>query len=143
MHGPKPLLWVVWLGYVLIGVEVRHLHAKILGQPAAMIPLVFCGAAVILMPLCMYRTSPPRRSTLYWVFSVGMAVGFLGVYFHTKPQIAPFLQLFTAEHTQGPQPLAPLALTGLSTIGLIASRLIACEPIASSRPPRAGRVLDR
>ncbi len=143
MHGPKPLLWVVWLGFVLIGVEVRHLHAKILSQPAAMIPLLFCAAAVVLIPLCMHGTSAARRATLYWVFGIGILVGLLGVYFHTRFQIEPFLQLFTAEHSPGPQPLAPLALTGLSTIGLFASRLIPGVAATGASPPRTGRVFDR
>jgi len=143
MHGPKPVLWVVWLGFVMIGVEVRHLHANILTQPAATIPLFFCSVAVILIPMCLYRTTRARRTALLWLFSLGAAVGLVGVYFHTKLNIGPFLQLFSAERTPGPQPLAPLALTGLSTIGLFASRLIPIDPAKRHAAPHRDTVLDR
>jgi hypothetical protein len=124
MNGPKPLIWIVWLGLVMIGVEVRHLHAKILSQPAAALPLVFCGLAVILLPICLLRTSATTRRWLFATFAVGSLLGVVGVYFHTGFRIEPFLQLFTSEKLSGAQPLVPLSLTGLCSIGLLASRLL-------------------
>ena len=143
MHGPKPLVWIVWLGMVLIGVEVRHLHARILDQPAATIPLFFCGIAVLLIPVCLLRTTSSARTAMMWLFAVGAVIGIVGVYYHTKLQLQPFAQLFTADRSPGPQPLAPLALTGLATIGILATRLISPEPREQASEGFVEHALDR
>src|SRR5688572_31440568 len=124
MHGLKPLVWIVWLGLLMIGVEVRHLHAKILGQPAAALPLVFCVSAAILLPMCLFRTTQLTRRTMLAIFTIGAVLGLVDVYFHTKFQLEPFMRLFTADRTSGPQPLVPLSLTGLCTMGALTARML-------------------
>ena len=143
MHGLKPLVWIVWLGLVMIGVEVRHLHAKILDQPAAALPLIFCGIAVVLLPVCLVRTSSATRRLLMATFAIGALLGVVGVYFHTGLRIEPFLQLFTSERNSGAQPLVPLSFTGLCTIGLLASRMLPADRLASDAQPLSRRALDR
>ena len=143
MHGLKPLIWVVWLGIVMIGVEVRHLHAKILDQPAAAAPLIFCLVAVMLVPPCLIRTSGYSRRILLLIFALGALLGLAGVYFHTKFQIEPFVQLLTAEPVKGPQPLVPLSLTGLSTLGGLAVRLLPQEARESATAKLRAQALDR
>ena len=143
MHGLKPIVWIVWLGLVMIGVEVRHLHAKIVGQPAAALPLIFCGIAVVLVPLCLVRTTRLSRSTLIAFFAIGALLGVVGVYYHTKFQAEPFLQLFTAERSSGPQPLVPLSLTGLCMLGALAARLLPHETRAETSTRLSRQALDR
>ena len=127
----------------MIGVEVRHLHAKILDQPAAASALIFCVLAVVLIPLCLLRTSSFTRVVLLGVFAVGALLGVIGVYFHTGLRLEPFMQLLSSEPVKGPQPLVPLSLTGLCTIGALAVRLIPRE----YRPPTprglSARTVDR
>lgn len=127
MFGPKSLLWIVWLGLILIAIEVRHLHANILDQTGAWIPLAFCGTTVASLPLCLWKTTRTKSVVLMSLFSVGAVVGLIGVYYHTKLNPEPFVDLFTAKRTPGAQPLAPLALSGLSMIGFLATRLIPLE----------------
>lgn len=143
MHGLKPLVWIVWLGLAMIGVEVRHLHAKILNQPAAALPLIFCGAALVLIPICLLRMSLVTRRWLVATFTVGAVLGVVGVYFHTGFRIEPFLQLFTSERVSGAQPLVPLSLTGLCTIGLLASRMLAMDGPHGDVRQLSRRALDR
>lgn len=127
MFGPKSLLWIVWLGLNLIAIEVRHLHANILDQAGAWIPLAFCGITVASMPVCLWKTTKAKTLVLLSLFSAGALVGLIGVYYHTKLDPEPFVQLFTANRTPGAQPLAPLALSGLSMIGFLATRLVPPE----------------
>ena|SRR5688572_14954170 len=143
MHGLKPLVWIVWLGIVMIGVEVRHLHAKILDQPAAAAPLIFCVLTVIIVPPCLLRSTRFSRRALLTVFGVGALLGVIGVYFHTKFQMAPFVQLLSAEPVKGPQPLVPLSLTGLCTLGALAVRLMPHEVSETVATKLSARALDR
>jgi hypothetical protein len=128
---------------VLIAVEVRHLHARILDQPAALTPLVFCGLAILLIPACTIRTTRALRSAAITLFAVGVLVGVVGVYFHTEFRIEPFQQLFTDERAAGAQPLAPLALTGLSAIGLLAARMLKALPAEKRAQSRFERAVGR
>lgn len=143
MHGLKPLVWIVWMGLIMIGAEVRHLHAKILSQPAAALPLAFCAFAAIVVPVCLSRVTQGSRRFLLMTFGFGALVGILGVYFHTKFRIEPFLQLLTADSSPGPQPLVPLSFTGLCTLGALATRLLPDEARRPKSATIAGRLPDR
>ena len=140
MYGPKSLLWIVWLGLVLVGIEVRHMHARVFDQSAAYIPILYCALVIVALPLCVWRVRPVGRTTLLVLFASGIVVGLIGLYFHTKFQITPFLQLFTLEKISGPQPLPPLALTGLATIGFLSTKLLKVEEsaLAGSAPSIVG-----
>jgi hypothetical protein len=141
MHGLKPLVWIVWLGLVMIGVEVRHLHAKIMDQAAAASPLVFCAIAAVMIPLCLIRTTRLSRRLMLCAFVVGAALGLVGVYFHTGFRVEPFLAVLTSEPRGGPQPLVPLSLTGLCTLGALVVRLLPAE--ASKEPVGRQQALPR
>jgi hypothetical protein len=133
MHGPKSILWIVWLGLILVGIEVRHMHARVLDQAAANIPILFCAIAVAILPFCIWRVKPAGRLTMLCLFGAGVVISIVGLYFHTRFQLKPFVQLLGPEKIAGPQPLPPLALAGLCTIGFIVTRLLRTEAIVAGR----------
>ena len=113
--------------------EIRFEHRQvILDDWHALVPLVFCGAmlSIILISAIFWRQFGKLLLPISYCFTV--AVGLLGVYFHSEghlvDRLLETLSVWTLNvptgasiQTDHPPLLAPLAFVGLGSIGLLFS----------------------
>lgn len=129
----KGLLLALLGGILLLLVEIRFEHSTVMGEKwQSWIPVIYLSALVILTPLAMAFLRSFGQILLVVLFSGLIIVGTLGFFFHGKGK--PVQQVWHVIATDLEQPghvkvsddeettppiLAPLALAGLGTIGVL------------------------
>jgi hypothetical protein len=129
----KGLLLALLCGILLLLVEIRFEHSTVMGEKwQSWIPVIYLSALVILTPLAMAFLRSFGQILLVVLFSGLIIVGTLGFFFHGKGK--PVQQVWHVIATDLEQPghvkvsddeettppiLAPLALAGLGTIGVL------------------------
>lgn len=129
--------------FVLLLVEVRFEHRIVVTEKwQAWIPIVYFATMCVLIPITLlFLKRKPCVRILTGAFVLGMFMGVLGSWFHTKGEpLSRVMHVVKAdlsepghlmEDDEGPPPLAPLAVSGLSLIGVLV-----CLFTPSSAPPR-------
>ena len=121
-------------GILLLLVEVRFEHSAVMGEKwQSWIPCVYLPALLFLTPLAMVFFLRFGQKLIIVLFSGLMAVGLMGFWFHSKGKpiqkvwhvIATDLEqpghvkVSEEEEDTTPPVLAPLALMGLGSIGIL------------------------
>ena len=125
---PLRIFWLVlWLGFLFVLLEVRHLHVNLLSRSvAAWLPLIYCALALGVIPFRFAFKGSGRR-VLVFFFLLGVVLGFYGVAVHSRFRVEPFMRLFgmktPSEGLPRAEPLPPLTLSGLATLCLVALSL--------------------
>jgi len=112
--------------------ELRYEHREVLGETwRSWIPLVYCGLTLVAGGFALLRWHSWGRRALGALFALGIAVGVLGFWFHTGGHLLGGIRdllgawLIPLGKDGGikmgsqPPPLAPLAFSGLGTLGLL------------------------
>jgi hypothetical protein len=118
-------------GAATLLLEIRFEHREALGETArAWIPLIYTGLCAALGGLCVLGWSRGGRRILPWLFSPGLVLGPLGLFFHSGGHpLRALSQVLSAwglkpgeagpfEHGHPPA-LAPLAVAGLAAMALL------------------------
>ena len=129
--------------FAFLLLDIRFEHRFVLGgQPLAWIPIVFSGIMLLLSVPALMWWEPRGRQVLGAGFTVALAVGLLGIWFHTEGHpaavfrvlsiwIAPGSSAASSQAVVGPPVLAPLVFCGLGLFGVLAcSRRFPSEPPA-------------
>ena len=126
----KLLVLVLLGGYVITVLEVRYVHDDILKEHRiAWTPIIYSLTMALLGAVALAFWERGGRRFLFWGFALGMVIGPVGFWLHTGGQ--PFqgvLSLLSvwgrsvgaAESLGGPPALAPLSLSGLGMLGMLA-----------------------
>ena len=120
-------------GVALLLSELRFEHREVLGETwRAWIPLIYTAVTLLGGFVALIRWEGAGRRVLSVLFGLGLAVGLLGLWFHTGGHLLTALRsvLFAwlvppgqdGGIKMGSQPpaLAPLAFCGLGALGLLA-----------------------
>lgn len=129
--------------FAFLLLDIRFEHRFVLGgQPSAWIPIVFSGAMLLLSVPALIWWEPRGRQLLSAGFTVALAVGLLGIWFHTEGHpaavlrvlsiwIAPGSSAASSQAVASSPVLAPFAFCGLGLFGVLAcSRRLPSEPPA-------------
>lgn len=132
MSKYRLILVVVALSFVGTAVEVRYLHQVAMRETwAAWIPVIISvvGLFACLFALCAEQW---QRQVALGLFILTIIAGPVGFYFHTKMNFGEMTRVFRAEgdkqlmkNAKGdvdPPALAPLAISGMALIGLLAAK---------------------
>ena len=126
----KLLVLVLLGGYVITVLEVRYVHDDILKEHRiAWTPIIYSLTMALLGAVALAFWERGGRRVLFWGFALGMVIGPLGFWLHTGGH--PFqgvLSLLSVwarpigaeEGPGGPPALAPLSLSGLGMLGMLA-----------------------
>jgi hypothetical protein len=119
-------------GVALLLCELRFEHREVLGQTwRSWVPLVHAAATLVIGLVALLRWDRGGRRALAILFGAGVAVGLLGVWFHTGGHVLSGLRgvLLAWGIPPGqdggikmgsrPPVLAPLAFCGLGALGLL------------------------
>ncbi len=130
-------------GFAFLLLDIRFEHRLVLSEkPVAWIPIVFSGTMLLLSVPSLIWWEPRGRQVLRAGFTVALAVGLLGIWFHTEGHptevfkvlsvwIAPGSNAASSQSVARPPVLAPLAFCGLGLFGVLAcSRRFPSEPPA-------------
>lgn len=122
-------------GTALLLTELRFEHREVLGETwRSWIPLVYCAATLLAGSVALLRWQSGGRRALAALFGAGIAVGLLGLWFHTGGHplrgvlavvaawAVPLGQDGGVKMGSAPPALAPLAFCGLGTLGLLICR---------------------
>lgn len=127
-------LFVLLLGGIfLLLVEIRFEHSAVMGEKwQSWIPCVYLPVLVVLMPIGIMFVERFGRHLLIALFSGLIIVGTLGFWFHAKGKpvqkvaeivardfSAPGHLKEQSDEDSAPPVLAPLALVGLASIGVL------------------------
>lgn len=129
----RGLLVLLLGGIFLLLVEIRSEHSAVMGEKwQSWIPCVYLSVLVVLMPIGIMFVRRFGRNLLIALFSGLIIVGTLGFWFHTKGK--PFQKVAEivatdlsapghlkeqSDEDSAPPVLAPLALVGLGSIGVL------------------------
>lgn len=117
-------------GFLFLLFETRFEHRAVLtGDWQPWIPIIMSGAMVLLLPLAGVFCAGGGKRMLTIVYSLTVALGVLGVYFHSEghffERLAELVKVWLVNVEDGakiasPHPplLAPLAFVGLGLLGL-------------------------
>lgn len=118
--------------FILLLVEVRFEHKVVLGEKwQAWIPIVYFAIMVFAIPICtIFLRRKLVANILAFLFALGVVIGPLGAYFHTKGHpLKHVMKMIKADLTEPgrlapdeeetPPPLAPLAIAGLGLLGTL------------------------
>jgi|GEM_PF-1366465 len=129
-------------GILLLLVEIRYEHSAVMGEKwQSWIPCAYLPALLLLMPVSMVFFRRFGQKLLIVLFSGLMVVGLLGFWFHSKGKPIPkvwhviatdldqpgHVKVSEEEEDTNPPILAPLALMGLGSIGILVCLLGAKE----------------
>lgn len=121
-------------GILLLTVEIRFEHSAVMGEKwQSWIPCVYLPVLLLLIPLSMVFFRRFGQKLLIVLFSGLMIVGLLGFWFHSKGKPIPkvwhviatdleqpgHVKVSEEEEDTNPPILAPLALMGLGSIGIL------------------------
>src|SRR5512140_2561070 len=119
-------------GVALLLGELRFEHREVLGETwRSWIPLVYTAVTLFAGLVALLRWEGAGRRVLAALFGLGLAVGLLGLWFHTGGHLltgvrnvlfawhAPLGQDGGIKMGSQPPPLAPLAFCGLGALGLL------------------------
>lgn len=128
----QALLVVLWGGLGMLLMDIRYEHQAVLGEKwQSWIPLFYLLGSIVLLPIGIIRVQGFGRQLLMFVFAGLVVVGSLGFWFHSenKPvykithlvltDLKPPGHLEQSDDSASPPILAPLALIGLGTIGIL------------------------
>jgi hypothetical protein len=116
----------------LLLMEIRFEHREVLGEEwPSWIPLVYCGAMLVLGAAALSRWHRGGRQVLLAGFAAALLIGLLGLWFHSKGHpLSGLLQVISAWALRpgdgggikmgDPPVLAPLAFVGLGSMGVLA-----------------------
>ncbi|MBX9569349.1 MAG: hypothetical protein K2X77_10670 [Candidatus Obscuribacterales bacterium] len=136
------LLFALTGGILLLLVEIRFEHSAVMGEKwQSWIPCIYLPVLLLLIPIAMVFFRKFGQKMLIVMFSGLMAVGLLGFWFHSKGKpiakvwhvIATDLEqpghvkVSEDEEDTTPPVLAPLALMGLGSIGILVCLLASKE----------------
>jgi hypothetical protein len=130
-------------GVALLLFELRFEHREVLGETwRSWIPLFYSGATALAGGIALVLWDKGGRRILLVLFGIGVAVGLLGLWFHTDGHVLSGLRdvLFAWRIPPGhdggikigskPPALAPLAFCGIGTLGVLV-----CAPPRANRSP--------
>jgi hypothetical protein len=119
-------------GVALLLCELRFEHREVLGETwHSWIPLVYSGVTLLVGSVAWLRWNAGGRRVLVALFGLGIVVGLLGFWFHTDGHLIgglgdvlgawriPLGQNGGIKIGSKPPALAPLALCGLGTLGVL------------------------
>jgi hypothetical protein len=119
-------------GVAFLLLEVRFEHREVLGETwRSWIPLVYSGLTLAAGAFALLRWHTWGRGALGALFALGVAVGMVGFWFHTDGHLLggirdllgawriPLGQDGGIKMGARPPALAPLAFSGLGTLGLM------------------------
>ena len=119
-------------GAAFLLLELRFDHREVLGETwRSWIPLVYCGLTLVAGASALLRWHTWGRGALAALFTLGIAVGIVGFWFHTGGHLLggirdllgawriPLGQDGGIKMGSRPPALAPLAFCGLGTLGLM------------------------
>ncbi len=126
-------------GVALLLFELRFEHREVLGETwHSWIPLVYSALTLLVGTIALLRWNAGGRRVLVVLFGLGIVVGLVGFWFHTDGHLLggirdvfgawriPIGQNGGIKIGSKPPALAPLALCGLGTLGV----LVCAEPDA-------------
>ncbi len=143
-------------GILLLLVEIRFEHSAVMGEKwQSWIPCIYLPVLLLLIPLGMVFFRRFGQKLLIALFSGLMIVGLLGFWFHSKGKPIPkvwhviatdleqpgHVKVSEEEEDTNPPVLAPLALMGLGSIGILVCLLGSKE--LNSNTKTAGSTLSR
>lgn len=131
------ILSFLLFGFAILFIEIRHMHRFVLAEghtPQAWIPIIMTGVLAFASLLAMFNH---RQSQVVaaCLFFLGIGTGCLGSYFHSRGEIRQYEAIILNtevrsdgrgdDHGREPEgpPLAPLSITGLSSIGFIVAAM--------------------
>ena len=119
-------------GVAMLLCELRFEHREVLGETwHSWIPLVYSGVTLLVGSIAWLRWNTGGRRVLLALFGLGVVVGLLGFWFHTGGHLIggirdvlgawriPLGQNGGIKIGSKPPALAPLALCGLGTLGVL------------------------
>ncbi len=131
----RALVGFVAAGCLLLLVEVLIEHREVLGEkPIAWSPIVVCGLALLVSLWAFAQWQPLAQKALQIASVLLLLVGIGGLYFHNAGRLGLEREEHKAEtheaaehgeHEEGEEhhapPLAPLAISGMGVLGLMAT----------------------
>ncbi len=136
MSKPATLSKLIVIGLLgalsLLLVEIRFEHREALGEAwQSWIPLLYCGAMLVLGAVALTRWHRGGRLVLLVGFAAAFLIGLLGVWFHSEGHpISGVIQVLAAWALRpgdaggikvgAPPVLAPMAFVGLGSMGVLA-----------------------
>ena len=133
MRDDRRVVGAVLGGALLLFVEIRFEHREVLGETwVAWLPLAYAALLLTVGAVALWRFDRGGRRLLRALFAASVALGCLGVWFHSGGHplrsALRVVSAFTLEPGKdggikmgsAPPPFAPAAFCGLGIIGLIA-----------------------
>ncbi len=118
-------------GFLLLLLEIRFQHrGALIDDWRPSMPIVFCNLMIYLIPIAGVFWLKGGKQILYCAYFLTIALGAVGVYFHSEGHIlerlAELMHVWLIPLKEGaeiaahyPPILAPLAFMGLGSIGLL------------------------
>lgn len=114
-------------GFLILALDLRYEHTDVVRHLwEAWIPIAYSLAMFISCVVCLVSWERGGRVFLIGAFSLGLVVGLLGFWFHSRTHLPARLDYVVSawggkeKHRDIPPPLAPLAFCGLGLMGIAA-----------------------
>jgi hypothetical protein len=122
------LLLLISLFFLGLMIDLRGEHIDVVTKHwTAWIPIYYSGIMVFSGVITLVQWKPTTLRIFYWFSTVGIVVGVMGFWFHNSGHIFEnMIYVFQAwykplDHMDDAPVLAPLAISGLGLLGMIAS----------------------